>query len=227
MSRTRETWDVVRSEEACAGFTLGPVNASTWLRDPKHMGFMLSRYKFAAKMLRRCEHILEAGCGEALGTWVLARDTNARILATDFDAAQIAYAKTQVEPMAAGRIHCECVDLVKEPPSQSGFDGLVCIDVLEHVHPEEEPAFLEHALAGLRPGATAVFGTPNRHADAWASPPSRAGHVNLFDAERLGTTLEAHFTHVFLFSMNDEVIHTGFSGMAHYLIALCVNGTLR
>ena len=34
--------------------------------------------------------------------------------------------------------------------------------------------------------------------------------------------LEKYFKNVFLFSMNDEVVHTGFSKMAHYLICLCV-----
>src|SRR5262249_47894355 len=33
--------------------------------------------------------------------------------------------------------------------------------------------------------------------------------------------LEKYFAHVFIFSMNDEVVHTGFSPMAHYLFALC------
>jgi hypothetical protein len=28
------------------------------------------------------------------------------------------------------------------------------------------------------------------------------------------------FHHVFIFSMNDEVVHTGFYPMAHYLLAL-------
>ena len=33
--------------------------------------------------------------------------------------------------------------------------------------------------------------------------------------------MQRHFHNVFLFSMNDEVVHTGFSPMAHYLLALC------
>ena len=34
-------------------------------------------------------------------------------------------------------------------------------------------------------------------------------------------TLVSHFFHnVFLFSMNDEVVHTGFTPMAHYLLAI-------
>ena len=31
-----------------------------------------------------------------------------------------------------------------------------------------------------------------------------------------------HFHEVFIFSMNDEVVHTGFYPLAHYLFALCV-----
>ena len=30
-----------------------------------------------------------------------------------------------------------------------------------------------------------------------------------------------YFENVFLFSMNDEVVHTGFSPMAHYLFVIC------
>jgi cyclopropane fatty-acyl-phospholipid synthase-like methyltransferase len=223
MDRTREAWERVRSQEPEAEFALGPVNAATWLRDPKHMGFMLARYKFAAKMLCRRRRILEVGCGEALGTWVLARETGAEILATDFDLTQVEYARRQVAPLGEGRIRCECLDLVAGPPPGSGYDGLVAIDVIEHLHPEDEAAFLDHLLAPLAVGAAAVIGTPNQLAEAWASPPSRAGHINLFDPDRFRDTLERRFSHVFLFSMNDEMVHTGFNRMAHYLMALCVD----
>jgi hypothetical protein len=33
--------------------------------------------------------------------------------------------------------------------------------------------------------------------------------------------MQRYFKHVFMFSMNDEVVHTGFFPMAHYLFALC------
>ena len=33
--------------------------------------------------------------------------------------------------------------------------------------------------------------------------------------------MEKHFENVFLFSMNDEMVHTGYSKMAHYLVAVC------
>jgi hypothetical protein len=34
--------------------------------------------------------------------------------------------------------------------------------------------------------------------------------------------MQRHFADVFIFSMNDEVVHTGFYALAHYLFALCV-----
>ena len=201
---------------------MGPINAETWLRDPKHMGFMLARYKFAAKMMRRCNSILEVGCGEGLGTMLMLKDTNAVITATDFDQAQIHYACDHVAPHCGERATFTCMDLITQDPGAGLFDGLLSIDVIEHIHPQDEKEFMAHCVGALKPGGTAIFGTPNLHADVYASPPSRAGHVNLFDPERFTETLERHFSHVFLFSMNDEIVHTGFSKMAHYLMALCI-----
>jgi len=50
---------------------------------------------------------------------------------------------------------------------------------------------------------------------------SLAGHINLKSAATLRESLARRFTNVFIFSMNDEVVHTGFTPMAHYLFALC------
>ncbi len=66
-----------------------------------------------------------------------------------------------------------------------------------------------------------IIGTPNISAHVHASPASREGHINLKSADTLKALLSRHFANVFIFSMNDEVVHTGFYPMAHYLIALC------
>jgi 2-polyprenyl-3-methyl-5-hydroxy-6-metoxy-1,4-benzoquinol methylase len=222
MNRSREAWQNVTRMEHPEGFTLGPINAGTWLRDPKHIGFMLARYKFAAKMLRQCSSIIEVGCGEGLGSMLILQGTQARMTALDFDEAQIAYAQRHVAPHGEGRITFRCGDLAGEGLSVGSFDGLLSLDVLEHVHPEEEQSFLDHCVSALQPNGVAVVGTPNLCADAYASEGSRRGHINLFDPDRFTTTLERHFAHVFLFSMNDEMVHTGFAKMAHYLLAVCV-----
>ena len=38
---------------------------------------------------------------------------------------------------------------------------------------------------------------------------------------KIKTAIEGYFNNVFIFSMNDEVVHTGFFPMAQYLIAVC------
>jgi len=45
--------------------------------------------------------------------------------------------------------------------------------------------------------------------------------VNCKDAPGLRQLMSQVFHNVFIFSMNDEVVHTGFYPMAHYLWALC------
>ncbi|TAK78052.1 MAG: methyltransferase type 12, partial [Gammaproteobacteria bacterium] len=56
---------------------------------------------------------------------------------------------------------------------------------------------------------------------AYASSQSRIGHINCKSGSSFKQFFEQHFRYVFVFSMNDEVVHTGFYPMAHYLFALC------
>ena len=44
--------------------------------------------------------------------------------------------------------------------------------------------------------------------------------MNLFDAARLRKTMERYFRGVFMFGVNDELVHTGFYPMAHQLICV-------
>jgi hypothetical protein len=67
-----------------------------------------------------------------------------------------------------------------------------------------------------------VIGSPSLQSQVYASEGSKAGHVNCKDGREFRKVMERYFENVFLFSMNDEVVHTGFAPMAHYLFALCV-----
>ena len=114
-------------------------------------------------------------------------------------------------------------DLIKKPLPQK-FDAAYSLDVIEHISTDKEEMFMQNLCASLHPHAVCILGTPNKDAQAHASEHSRAGHINLKTAETLRNLLEKHFHNVFLFSMNDEVIHTGFHPMAHYLFGMGVGG---
>ena len=106
-------------------------------------------------------------------------------------------------------------------PLAEEFEGVYALDVIEHVQTSDEEKFIGNAAASLNPRGVCIIGTPSLQSQAYASPPSKAGHVNCKDAAGLRTLMSKFFHNVFIFSMNDEVIHTGFYPMAHYLFALC------
>ena len=102
------------------------------------------------------------------------------------------------------------------------FEALYSLDVLEHIPQKQEDIFLGNCKESLKENGVAIIGMPSLESQSYASPASKAGHVNCKTGQDFKITLEKHFSNVFLFSMNDEVVHTGFEKMAHYLIGLCV-----
>ena len=228
MSVTRKAWAEVRGLETGAMITLGPNTADRYLSDPKRIAFFLSRYKFAGKLLRDCKSIVDVGCGDGFGTLTFLSDTKAlSVLGVDFDEVLVSHAQTlrqelaRLHPDKGDRISFQSRDVLTDGPP-GVFSGLACLDVIEHIEPAEEMTFINTLAKSLDKDGIAVIGTPNVEARRYASPQSEIGHINNYDANRLRSSLSTAFRHVFIFSMNDEIVHTGFDKLAHYLIALCV-----
>jgi 2-polyprenyl-3-methyl-5-hydroxy-6-metoxy-1,4-benzoquinol methylase len=226
MSLTKNTWAKVRELESGVKITLGPNTADRYLTDPKRLIFFLSRYKFAAKMLKDCASIVDIGCGDGFGTLTFIADTKATVRGIDFDADLIGHANrlrgelARLYPERGARLSFHTHDLLESPIADRA-EGLSCMDVLEHIESSRADDFLRALTGSLTDEATAIIGTPNLHAKQYASAHSEIGHINDYDPDRLHSSLRRHFRHVHLFSMNDEVVHTGFDKLAHYLIALC------
>lgn len=228
MSTTKDVWDQVAAMNIDFQIPLGPIYTEIALTDAKRLSFITSRYKFCCKMLSNSTKIVEVGCGECLGTMMLLADTEADILAYDFDESQIKYAHNVIQPALARirpgrekRVTFECRDFLTSD-LQGVADGLLSIDVIEHIEPHLTDKFLDNCRNALTDKGVAIIGTPSEYAKAYASERSNMGHINLFTPDRFKETLRGHFSQVFLFSMNDEMLHTGFDKLAHYLMALCV-----
>ena len=106
-------------------------------------------------------------------------------------------------------------------PYEGGFDAAYSLDVLEHIPAEAEDRFLANLAASLHGDGVAVIGMPSLASQAHASAQSLAGHVNCKEGPDLKAVLARHFRQVFVFSMNDEVVHTGYWPLAHYYLGLC------
>lgn len=197
--------------------SLGLMTSQAWYDDPRRLTFTLARYKFVSKMFAGRRHVLEVGCADAFATRIVVQEVQ-RLTATDFDPVFIEDARRRQNDR--WRFDCVVHDLLAGPVPGS-FDGAYALDVLEHIRPEDEAAFLTHLVASLEPDGALVLGMPSLESQAYASPISKEGHVNCKSMPDFKATLERYFHNVFMFSMNDEVVHTGYHRMAHYLFALC------
>ena len=186
--------------------------------DPKRLAIMLARYKFVAKMLSGKQRVLEVGCGDAFGTRIVLQEVGS-ICAVDFDPVFVEDVNQRMEEQ--WEFECRVHDILAGPVDGL-FDAAYALDVLEHIPQTEEHLFMSNAAGSLKEQGILVIGVPSIQSQAHASKRSKEGHVNCKDAQGLKSLMLEHFHNVFTFSMNDEVVHTGFYPMAQYLIALGV-----
>lgn len=197
---------------------LGLMSSWAYLEDPKRLAFTLARYKFVAKMLDGLTEVLEVGCGDGFGTRIVAQ-TVQKVKAIDFDPEFIEDARA----VASERYCIEFYqhDILKAPILDI-FPGAYSLDVLEHIEARDEDRFISNVARSLSEDGVFIVGMPSLESQAYASLISKRGHVNCKTQSDLKNTMRRHFRNVFIFGMNDEVLHTGFGKMAHYNIAICV-----
>jgi 2-polyprenyl-3-methyl-5-hydroxy-6-metoxy-1,4-benzoquinol methylase len=196
---------------------LGIMNSSVWRDDPRRLVFTLSRYKFVAKMLEGAETVAEVGCGDGFGSRIVKQSVQTLTI-TDYDPFFIE--RFNEEGGINDEVSAYTHDILAGPLNEQ-YDAIYSLDVLEHISPTLEDAFLENLCSSMAPSGVAIIGIPSLESQSYASAESKEGHVNCKNGYELKITLEKYFRHVFIFSMNDEVVHTGYFPMAHYLLALC------
>lgn len=196
---------------------LGLMTNQVWEDDPRRLTFLLARYKFVSKMLSGKKFVGELGCGDGFGTRIVMQ-TVERVVAYDFDTVFVEDIRQRQSQRWPLEVHYH--DIL-EGALPNKHDGIYSLDVIEHIPRSEEHLYLEHLRDSLTEDGVLIVGSPSLESQAYASPPSKAGHVNCKSGEELKAVLKNYFQNVFLFSMNDEVVHTGFAPMAHYLFAVC------
>lgn len=215
-----EKWRNVVEYQGDKKLKLGPYFTFNLLHSPKHLLFTFSRYKFAARLIGEEPKIkiLELGCNEGLGTLFLA-ESGHNVTGVDFDKKAIQWAKTSIGKKDS--LIFKCDNFIGKKYGK--YDAVVSIDVVEHILKKQEKDFFQTIINNLTKDGFCIIGTPNISTSKYSSKQSKLGHVNLFSAERLRDTMRKYFKNVFIFGMNDEVAHTGFYPMSHYLFALGVN----
>jgi len=208
-------WDHYGAIQKSEHFSLGPYYSYQMRNTPRHIIFTLARYKFAMKMIGTGRRVLELGCNEGLGSYYLA-EFSAAVHGVDFDEEAITWAK---DNLPSDKLSFTCDNFLDKKYGQ--YEAVVSYDVIEHIYLNKEDLYLQTVLNNLLPTGIFITGTPNINAEQYANQDIAGAHVNMYSGERFQALLEKYFHNVFLFGQNDEMIHTGYIPMTHYLIALC------
>ncbi|MAJ23747.1 MAG: SAM-dependent methyltransferase [Candidatus Pelagibacter sp.] len=196
---------------------LGMRTSMAYESDPVRLVFTLSRYKFVAKMFDGFDSVLEVGAGDGFKSPIVQQFCKKLTISDietqnkdDFD--QINFTKTKFI------IH----DFINYKLKKK-FDGIYSLDVLEHIHKKDEKKFIKNICNSLKKTGTLIIGMPTLESQIYASKWSKEGHVNCKTKKELKNFLSSYFNNIYMFSMNDEMVHTGYDSMSHYIFALACN----
>lgn len=205
------------------GKSLGYYTDSEMAIDIKHFMFRLSRYKYVAKLMQyeKAVNVLELGCNEAWGALLLKQNIDlSSYIGIDFDNDTIEWNKKNL----SNDFTFVCDDVFTYVKQLDGkYDLVLALDVIEHIAKEKEDEFCRLFWQTVSERGTAVIGTPHINMMPYASEGSKAGHINMYDQKRLFETCKRYFNNVYIFNMNDEIVHTGMNAMSCYIFAVCSN----
>lgn len=213
-SKEKALWSEVSDRFGTETITLGNHWSYNLRNDPRRLAFVLSRYKFSAKMCRPQGTVLELGCSEGIGVPILAEFASG-YTGVDMDKDAIGSAIVNWSKNKVCFINDNFLG-----KTYGTFDAVISLDVVEHIDNSIEPLFFKTVYDNIDIDGIAIIGTPNSTSSPYASAASQSGHINLFDYNRLKRAMHQLFTNVFMFGGNDEMVHTGFAPMTHYLYAL-------
>lgn len=201
-------------------FSFGPFSSHILRDDPRHIVFMLSRYKFVSKMLEGKKRVVEIGCGDAIGMPIITQTVD-YVLGCDWEELLMEGNKKRNKNLNCDFFTCDITNTIPDI-SKGKFDAAFSLDVIEHIPNENEHKYFENITKALKEDGVFIIGTPNITANQYASVLSKAGHINLHSHKTLKEKMEKYFKNCFCFSMNDEMVHTGFGPMAHYIFIMGV-----
>lgn len=185
---------------------MGLMTSYRWRHDPKTVLFMLSRYKFVSKMLEGYPNVLEVGCGDAFGSHLVA-EVVSHLKCIDLDMQMLKSANPHPN------ITYACTDKMELA------DAIYSLDVIEHMTFENSKTWVREMSLYA---SLVIIGSPSFESQDYASPLSKANHINCLSAPDLKALMKDNFKHVFMHSMNDEVVGTGYHKLSHYNFAIGV-----
>lgn len=151
----------------------------------------LAAYRFAAGLVAG-KRVLDAGCGDGLGTRFLARVAR-EVVGVDASARAIAACRAT---WRVGNLRFEQGDVATDAIPGGTYEVVVCLQLLEHLR--EPRGLLARLRQALDPGGMLVLSTPNRLRSVSENP----FHVHEYTAPELAYLLKGSFSRVSLLGVH-------------------------
>jgi 2-polyprenyl-3-methyl-5-hydroxy-6-metoxy-1,4-benzoquinol methylase len=195
--------------------TLPPEYAELLQTNTLQVLIKFARYKFAARMLKPGDDVLEVGSGTGLGAQFLSQHvkqvTGLEIKEHDYAAACATNQRDNVTFLYQSLFDYD---------RNRTHDGVVSLDVIEHLPAEEGERFVARIAHHCKDDGVVIIGSPSIYSYPYQSKYSQASHVKCYDQKELVGLMDKYFRRTLAFSMNDEIVHTGHPKLAWYYIVL-------
>jgi SAM-dependent methyltransferase len=155
----------------------------------------VARYRWAAQAVAG-RRVLDAGCGTAYGTRLLAEGGASEVLGVDIAASVL----DAVRPSMPECVTLEAADLRALPFGDGSFDAVVCFEVIEHF--DEPLIVLDELVRVLASDGVLLISSPNRG----VYTPGNPHHLHEFTPDELRAELERRLSHVRLVRQSDYVV---------------------
>jgi len=168
-----------------------------WLRGvgPEIHYEHLQRYSFALPLVAG-KRVIDLGCGEGYGSFLLAR-TAASVVGLDIDPAAIGHARGRYGYLQKNLSFIKGSMTAVPVPETEHFDVAVCFEVLEHIDDHER--LLAEVKRLLTPGGVLVISTPNRRVYSDKTGYRNPYHVKELYFDEFEQLLRPRFREVRLF----------------------------
>lgn len=195
--------------------TLPPEFAELLSENTLQLLIKLARYKFAARLLRKQDNVLEVGSGNGIGTIFLGQHvrhvTGLEIRTHDHSAALSMNRRKNVDFV---------LQSIFDFKSNQQYDGVVSLDVIEHLSTEDGIKFIGEFARLCKDDGLVIVGSPSIHSYPYQGKYSQAAHIKCYDRDELDELMSRFFGRTIHFSMNDEIVHTGHPKLAWYYFAI-------
>ena len=189
-------------------------------KNPLMATVKLARYKFVSKMLDKNDYVVDVGCGGGLSTFYYSNFCR-KAVGIDNDARRIKEWK-EFKNKKLDFVNLNALDI-----SKLNFDVncIINVDFIEHI---TKRYYFYKKLQKIstksknRRNKMLIIGTPSYYSKKYRAKHNLLHHKHEYKPDELYEICAKNFSRVFKFTMNDELVHTGFDKLGWFFFLICI-----